>query len=828
MNNQLLKSLLPYLAAIGLFIVISLAYFTPDIFQGKVLYQNDVTSGMAAGSEAAAFQKKTGEKTLWTNNLFSGMPTYQISPKYSSSFLIRELQSLSGLYLPNPANIVFMMLLGAFLLFLALGTGVRVAILGAIAYTFSSYFFILIHAGHIWKFLVLAYIPPTFAGIIWAYRGKYLLGGLVAALFASLQLLSNHPQMTYYFGLLVLIYLIAEFVHCYKNKQLPHFLKASAILVLAGGIALAINSTNLYHSYQYAKYTMRGPSELTDGAERKTSGGIDRDYATQWSYGIGETFTLLIPDTKGGSTGPLAADKKALQSAEPQYRPSIEQQNRYWGDQPFTEGPVYVGAFIMFLFVLGLFIVPGRMKWVLLAGTILSIFLSWGHNMMWFTNLFLDYFPMYNKFRTVSSILVIAELTIPILAILALVEILKKPSLLQEQKKNFYISIGATAGLTLIFLIIPSVFNFVSKPEAAEFAEYLNNPRQAASASAIIHNLEAVRIAIFRADALRSLFILAIGIALLVVFSRSKENTKWKSIGLVTALTVLVLFDMTLVNKRYLNNKAFQAKRNITNLFPETAVDKEILKDTDLYYRVFNLTVDPFQDPSTSVRHKSIGGYSAVKLRRYQDLIDKHLSKMNASVINMLNTKYLIIPGANKQPYPQLNPDALGNAWFVDKVQWVASPDEEIAALNGFDPATTAVADKRFETTLPANLTSTVADSSATIRLLTYAPNYLTYESESAYDKLAVFSDIYYPHGWHAYIDGKEVKHLRVNYVLRALSVPAGKHTIAFKFDPKSYHVTESLAYTASGILVLMFLSVVLIEIRNRRRCKKGIDEVEK
>ena len=374
MWNTLLKPLLPYFAAIGIFAVVSIAYFIPEVFQNKTMITVDGTGGMGAGKEISDYQKQTGKKTLWTNALFGGMPTYQISPDYPSTRLISYVQYISGLFLPYPANLVFMLLFGAFLLFLALGANPRIAIIGAIAYAFSSYFFILIHTGHIWKLLVLASIPPTFAGIIWAYRGKYLLGGAVTAIYASLQLVSNHPQMTYYFGILVLLFVISELVICIKNKTLIRFITASGVLLFAGLIAFAINSTNIYHSWQYSKYTMRGPSELKTNSTNQTS-GIDRDYATNWSYGIEETFTLMIPDFKGGATGAIGNDEKPLQNVLPQFRQDIAKTNRYWGNQPFTEGPVYVGAFIMFLFVYGLFIIKGRWKWVLLAGTGLSILL---------------------------------------------------------------------------------------------------------------------------------------------------------------------------------------------------------------------------------------------------------------------------------------------------------------------------------------------------------------------------------------------------------------------------------------------------------------------
>lgn len=810
MWNTLLKPLLPYLTAISIFAVVSMAYFIPEIFQNKTMITVDGTGGMGAGKETIDFQKQTGKKTLWTNALFGGMPTYQISPGYPSTSPISYVQNISGLFLPYPANLIFMLLFGAFLLFLALGANPRIAIIGAIAYAFSSYFFILIHTGHIWKLLVLASIPPTFAGIIWAYRGKYLLGGALTAIYASLQLVSNHPQMTYYFAILLSLFVISELVICIKNKTIMQFIKASGVLLCAGMIAFAINSTNIYHSWQYSKYTMRGPSELKTDSSNQTS-GIDRDYATNWSYGIEETFTLMIPDFKGGATGVIGNEEKALQNVLPQFRQDIAKTNRYWGNQPFTEGPVYVGAFIVFLFVYGLFILKGRWKWVLLAGTVLSILLSWGHNFMWLTNLFLDYFPIYDKFRAVSSILVIAELTIPMLAILTLIKIVCNPEIITKQKKKLYISIALTVGLLLLFLIYPYCFKFFSELEADYFKEIMQeNSRQSADFRLLMENIEAVRISISRSDAWRSLIIILIGVGLIWLFCKHKI----KSNLFLLLLTILVLFDLSLVNKRYLNEKDFHHQQQQSKVFEKTAIDNKILEDESLDYRVYNLTVhNPFSDPTTSYYHKSIGGYHAAKIRRYQDLIERHLLYMNPAVLNMLNVKYII---AKKEGQPLLhkNTFALGNAWFVNNIKWVDSPDEEIDALNEFNPLETAIIDKRFESLISKKYENSHMENSSYIKMISYAPDHLVYESESSEDKLAVFSEIYYPHGWHAYIDGKKLPHIRANYVLRTMPIPEGKHKIEFKFDPLSYHITETIAFIASGVLLLFFILIILSEFR--------------
>ncbi|MDR1054251.1 MAG: hypothetical protein LBL90_00075 [Prevotellaceae bacterium] len=859
MKNFSIKTCVPYLAAIVVFIAISILYFTPEIFQNKTLYQHDIVVGIGIGQEAKEFEERTGEKTLWTNSIFSGMPTYQISPTYPNTAIVKALQKISFLYLPEPANLVFLLLIGAFLLFVALRINPWLAILGAIAYAFSSYFFIIIQAGHIWKVLVLAYIPPTFAGILWTYKGKYWLGGTVTTLYMSLQLFSNHPQMVYYFGLVVLIFVIAQFIQSYKSKQLAAFFKASMVLLVAGGVAFAINITNLYYTVEYMKYSIRGGSELSDNQVNKTKGGLEREYVTGWSYGIGETFTLLIPNAKGGSSYEYIAYKivdtpqgkslvkdpaknkdKLNEIPDPQVREYIAQQPYYWGDQPGTSGPVYVGAFIMFLFVLGIFIVHGWFKWVLVIATVLSVLLSWGSNFMWFTNLFLDYFPYYSKLRTVSSILVIAELCIPILAILALKDIVTNPAILKEKKKQFYISLACTAGLILLLIIAPGIFlNFLNRQEEAAFGEMLNNPQTAPIYTQVVDALESVRISIFRADALRSLLIICLGVLLVLLYNMKKINIKL----FILAITALVLFDMWQIDKRYLAAKDFKAKMPRVKVIPKAPVDEEILKDNSLDYRVLNLAVSPFNDGSTSFYHKSVGGYHGAKLRRYQDVIERYLGGINHQnvqgllntkyfyVLNMLNTKYIILPGQNNAQQLLRNPNAMGNAWFVDEIKWVDNADEEIAALADINPAKTAVIDKRFETTElknfkpnPQEIVESAIDGdsnlsgndayffdTSSIKLVEYEPNKLVYESSAIAERLAVFSEVYYPSGWNIYIDGKEVSGLiRVNYILRALLVPEGRHVIEFRFDPVSYHTTENIAWIGY-VLLLAFVVITIV-----------------
>jgi hypothetical protein len=586
------------------------------------------------------------------------------------------------------------------------------------------------------------------------------------------------------------------------------------VLLVAGGIGFGANVTNMLLSAKYAEQTIRGKSELTSNADNKTS-GLDRDYVTQWSYGIGETFTLLIPNAKGGATGYMGQNhpsdvRKAALGNEP--RQFVSQQNSYWGDQPFTSGPVYAGAFILFLFVLGLFVVKGYLKWALLAGTILSILLSWGHNFMGLTNVFLDYVPLYNKFRAVSSILVIAELTIPALALLALAEILKTPKLFVEKRKGFYISLGLTAGVALLFILFPRLFfHFFSEEEMQAYAQYMQNP----SYASLFDALESARVSAFRADAWRSIIIILIGAGALWLYGAKKL----KQPALIGALAVLTLFDLASVDKRYLNNDDFVPKAATQVAWPMTAADKQILEDTDPDYRVFNLTASPFQDAGTSYYHKSVGGYHAAKLRRYQELIDAYISKMNMEVLNMLNTRYLVVPGEDGQPRVQTNPDAFGCAWFADSLQLVQNADEEMAALGEVNLKTTAVVDARFGEQLKDFVPQ--RDETASIELVDYKINDLQYKVNAGSEQVVVFSEIYYNDGltaWEAFIDGKPAPHFRANYVLRALRVPAGEHTVEFVFKPKAYARLEMVSVASLVVLLLALVAVAGWELRG---CKK-------
>ena len=824
------KRLIPDMVAILVFAVISFAYFCPAVTEGRILSQHDSVAGIGAGQESKEYMEQTGERTRWTNSIFGGMPTYQMSPSYDSTDMLKGIENLYHLYLPTYVWYVFVMLLGFYILLRAFDFKVWMAGLGAIIWAFSSYFFIIIAAGHIWKFITLAYIPPTIAGMVLCYRGKCLTGGLVTAFFVALQIMSNHVQMSYYFLFVMLFMAIAYGVKAFQEKALANYFKRTGVLVVAGLLGVCINLSNLYHTYEYSKESMRGKSELVkENSANQTDSGLERDYITQWSYGIGETFSLLVPNVKGGASVPLAANEKAMEKANPMYRSIYSQLGQYWGEQPGTSGPVYVGAFVMFLFVLALFIVKGPMKWALLAATVLSILLSWGKNFMGFTDFFIDYVPMYNKFRAVSSILVIAEFTIPLLAMLGLKEVVSCPQLLQERKKDFWISFALTGGLALLFAVMPTVF-FSSYVSTMETHALQSIP--ADQLMPLLANLEEVRQSLFTSDAWRSFFIIVIGAGLVWAYGMGKL----KQVPMIAALAVLCLVDMWDVNKRYLYDDQFVEKQVQTQGFSQSETDKLILQDEALDYRVLNLASNTFNENNTAYWHKSVGGYHAAKLRRYQEMIEEHISgemnslfkavseaggdmeKVNPAefpVLNMLNTRYFIFPLQGGQTVPLDNPFALGNAWFVDEVQYVNNANEEIAAIHGLNPLQKAIVDKKFE----AAVRSMPSDSLATIELVEYQPNYLKYEVNSEKGGTVVFSEIYYP-GWQSTVDGEEVPHGRANYILRAMNVPAGKHIVEFKFDPKSLHTTETIAFVALGLLALLAVVVVVLRVKACRKAE--------
>lgn len=771
------------IAAVVLFALISFAYFVPASLDGRILFQHDASAGRGMGHEQQTYFERTGERTRWTNSVFGGMPTYQTAPSYKSTDALSKVMDAYHLWLPENVWYVFAYLLGFYILLRAFDFRQELAVLGSIIWAFSSYFFIIIAAGHIWKVMALAYLPPMIAGLVLAYRGKYLWGFILTALFTAFEVKANHVQMTYYYLFVVLFMVIAYLVQAIKNKQLLHFGKATAVCAAAACLGICMNLSNLYHTWEYSKESMRGKSELVKAnTANQTNSGLERDYITQWSYGIGETWTLLIPNAKGGASVPLSQNETAMKKADPNFIQIYQQIGQYWGEQPGTSGPVYVGAFVLMLFILALFIVKGPMKWALLAATVLSILLSWGKNFMPLTNFFIDYMPMYAKFRTVASILVIAEFTIPLLAMLGLKKILDTPSVLNNQIKYVYISFGLTAGFCLLFALMPSVFfsNFVSAQELEAMksipAEYQGQ---------LLANLREMRQAIFTDDCWRSFFIIVIGTFLLLLY-RANKLKKSVFVGLVI---VLCLVDMWQVNKRYLNDGMFVEKSVRDNPIEMTPTDQQILQTKELDYRVLNLATSTFNENETSYFHKSIGGYHPAKLRRYQEMIETYIApemeklmksifeaqgdmtKLNGDsispVLNMLNTKFFIMPLQGGQTVPLKNPYAFGNAWFVDKVTYVNNANEELEMVGKLNLRAEAVADKKFRDVLGS---SCEQDHHAQVTMKTYEPNQLTYEVESAKGGVLVFSENYYPE-WTATVDGKEVPVGRVNYILRAIQV---------------------------------------------------------
>ena len=824
------KRWLPDVLVVVLFAVISFAYFFPADIEGRILYRHDSSAGRGAGEEQAQYYQRTGERTRWTNSLFCGMPTYQLAPSYNSTTTLAKISQVYDLWLPGYVNYVFLYLLGFYILLRAFDFRRSLAALGSIIWAFSSYFFIIIAAGHLWKVMALAYLPPMIAGIVLSYRGKYLWGFVVTAIFSAFEINANHIQMTYYYMFIILFMVIAYLVDAIRKRKMAEFGRATAVCLAGAAIGVCLNISNLYHTWTYTQESMRGKSELVKkNSGNQTNSGLDRDYITQWSYGIDETWTLLVPNTKGGASVPMSMNEHAMKKADPQFMWLYQQLGQYWGDQPGTSGPVYVGAFVLMLFILGLFIVKGPMKWALLAATILSVLLSWGRNFMGFTDLFLDYVPLYSKFRTVASILVIAEFTIPLLAMLALKKLVDEPDLLSRKMKFVWISFALTAGVAALFALMPSVFfsDFVSQNEMQALQQGM--PQE--YLGPILANLRQVREHIFTSDCWRSVVVICIGTVCLLLYRLKKLDVR----AMVGIITVLCLVDMWQVNKRYLNDGMFVEKSVSENPQPMSATDRQILQDRSLDYRVLNLATNTFNENETSFYHKSIGGYHAAKLRRYNELVEQYVSpEMQAAgravatamgdmtkvkgdsvypVLNMLNAKYFILPLQGGQTTSVLNPYAYGNAWFVDRVTYVDNANGEIDGLAKADLRHEAVADAKFKDVLgqavPQNGTSVVT-------LKKYEPNELVYDVQSDKGGVVVFSEIYYP-GWTATVDGASVEVGRVNYVLRALQVKPGKHSVVLTFKPKSVDRTETIACIAYIVLILAIIGGVYFEWRKRK-----------
>ncbi len=803
---NILKKALPHVVAVVVFLVITLAYFSPMIFDGKQLRQGDILQSNGSSKEIIDYREKTGKEALWTNSVFSGMPAYQISVKYPNNWTA-YLSTILSLGIPSPAYMIFVALLCFYIMLLCFGVNPWLSIAGAIAYGLSTYFLVALGAGHNTKIRALAYLPLVIGGLYLAYsRKKIWLGMLITCLALALQIRTGHLQITYYTAIIVLIFMILELVRIIRDKQYSGFVKASAAMIVAVVLAVGVNITSMLLTMEYTPYSTRGASELTDETGDQTK-GLDKSYIlNNYSYGISETMNLFIPYFSGGPLSVEAAKKSELydvlvKQGQPKAQAEMLAQHfTYWGGQDGgTSGPVYIGAVMIFLFVLGLFVVKGQLKWWLVTATILSILLAWGKHFEMFSNLFIDTFPMYNKFRTVSMILVIAEFTIPLLGILAVKELLSDELTNLDKQKALKKAFFITGGVALFFTIFPGLFFSFEAVSDANLPDWLIVP------------LHDTREAVLRNDAFRSLLFVT-GMAAVLWFA---VRGKLKFAPTCALLAVLILVDLWAVDKRYLNDNSFKPKG--VNIARPTQADLAILQDKSPDYRVMNTTVSTFNDATTSFFHKSIGGYHGAKMKRYQELIEHHISPGNMAVLNMLNTKYFIVADEKQQqPIAQQNPGALGNAWPVASIKWVDNADVEIAALKGFDPAKEAVVDKRFE---PAFEGFTPRhDSTASITLVSYEPNHLIYNYESQIPQMVVFSEIFYDKGWNAYIDGELTPHVRANYVLRAMAIPAGKHEIVFKFEPKSYALGEKISLAGSICIVLLILGVTAKEIYDCRK----------
>jgi len=853
-NLKKYNGIISFIGGLIVIAVIAFAFFYPDASQGNELRQHDMQQGVAIGQEAKAYTESTGEVSRWTNSLFSGMPTFQISPSYPSSSFYTWINSVMSLGLPSPSSLLAMMMVGFFILLLAMKMRWYVALIGAVAYGFSSYFIIIIGAGHIWKFVTLAYIPPTIAGVILCYRGRYLSGGALAALFAMMQIASNHVQMTYYFLFVIAGVVIAYLVAALKEKKFKKWGIATGTLAVAAVLAVAANLPSLYNTYEYSKETMRGRhSELSQpvaNAGQSTSGGLDKDYITQYSYQPSETFSLIIPNIKGGASvkpekGQFAmlnlsdldeakemVEKGELSGVESQY---IGYMSQYFGDPEGTNGPVYVGALIFAFFLLGCAIVKGPMKWALLALTILSILLAWGRHAMVFTDIMLSVMPMYSKFRTVESILVIAEFTMPLLAAMYLQKIVTTPDCFDRFKRPMFWCFGISLAICALGFIAPGFFGSVITDNDRSIDQYVSSAlmqqgydadtvRGFSLQNPVIYSaVESLREGLISADAIRSFFILGVGFVFLVLYMRRKV-----SVGIAFAVIgLLVLGDLYSINKRYISHDSFVAKRLMVGPpIAKTSVDEAILRDTAMNYRVMD--IPRFYSADPSYYHKMIGGYHAAKLTRYQDLIDRHLKNFTQgtendadwNVLNMLNAKYVV--GLDGQPL--VNPEAMGNAWFVGEVEYVGSPDEEMAALSVIAPDSVAVADEIFRDVLGESKPVTPGD---TIYETTYAPNRLTYHARSANGGVVVFSEVFFPWGWTATVDGKEVEIGRVNYILRAVNLPAGDHTVEMVFDPKSLRTTDTVATVAIILIYIIVCAAAATAVMRFAKLSKN-DTAEK
>ncbi len=839
--KEKIKGIIPHIIAIAAFIIVSAIYFHP-VMEGKALVQGDNIQALGMAHEITEFEQQTGEYSAWTNSMFGGMPAYQIkSPETFNIHLI--LQRALHLFLPyNTMAIFFVYLLGFYLLLTSLKFKQSISIIGALAFALSSYNIIIIAAGHITKCYAIAYMAPVLAGIIHLFNKRYVLGFFMTTFALGIEIACNHPQILYYLAILCGVFYIWKAIEAFRAKKsedngtdnsngtLKDFGKSTAIAAVAVIFAVLPNLTTLWTTWEYGKYSTRSQSELTT---RQKSSGLDKDYAMAWSYGVSESFNMMIPDFKGGASAQIGNIKELNAVENKQMEQMVAQQNHYWGDQPFTSGPVYIGAVIMFLFVLGMFVVKNPAKWWMLAATVISLIMSWGHNAGVVSDMLFDYFPLYNKFRSVSMALVIAQVCIPFLAMMAIKEITDKTAeedIKPFDRKNLFWAFGITGGLCLLFAIVPSLSgSFISDEETAYMSQYsAEHPEAASQIDALLYNLTLVRKAILRSDALRSLIFIAI--AAFVCYLHYAKVVKTKA--LVLLLGAVTVFDLWTVDMRYLGSKDYHEANEMANMMRPSTADDFIRKDTDPDYRVLNLSANVFNDARTSYYHKSIGGYHGAKMRRYQEFVDTLLAPTvnyaralasqdptkfdtfvkSSQALNMLNTKFIIL---NPAQMPYINMNTFGNAWFVNKFVAVETADQEISSLNKNDMRQTAIVNKSIFRDYMPNMPSEqiYANDSSIISLTKYQPNYISYDAIAYRDRLAVFSEIYYPKGWQAYIDGKEADHICADYILRAMVIPAGQHKIEFKFDPASVRIGKVIAAITSSLLII---ALILLIIKNK------------
>ncbi|MEL4308542.1 YfhO family protein [Joostella sp. CR20] len=813
MTNQL-KRILPHFVVFLVFILTSLIYFSP-VLQGKQIFQSDIVQYIGMSKERNDFKEQTGEESYWTNSAFGGMPTYQLGANYPHNY-IKKIDKVIR-FLPRPADYLFLYFIGFYVLILVLKVDWKLAGIGALAFGFSTYLIIILGVGHNAKAHAVGYFAFVLAGIILAFRKKYLLGFLVTAFAMALEINANHFQMTYYLLLLVLVLGIVYLIDSFKKKQLPHFFKTVGILAVAVILAVATNATNLLATQEYAKWSTRGKSELTfnpNGSAKEITSGLDKEYITSYSYGIFESLNLFVPRLLGGGNDEtLGNNSNSYEYLVRQGVPPAQAQDfvqnqashmMYWGDQPGTAGPAYVGAVIFFLFLMSLFLVKGKLKWWLVAGATMSLLLSWGHNFNALTNAMIDYFPLYNKFRAITSIQVILELCLPILAILALKEIFSKEVLTSEKIKALKWS-GVIAGGTIVALfLLKGTFDFSHANDA-----YYRQQFDQMGLNQLMSSIKNDRMALYTKDLFRSFILIAIAVGIVWFLIKQKIKATYA----IVAFGVLFLVDLVGVDRQYVNNDDFVSARVLNKPFVASDVDKQILEDKG-YYRVFN-TQESINGASTSYYHKSLGGYHAAKPKRLQDLFEYQIANNNVGVLNMLNVKYIIRPNEKGALYPAENPYANGPAWFVSTLKSVENADTEMKALNDLDVKSTAVFNKTAFEHISEN--TFMVDSTSSIRLKNYQPNKLTYESSNSHNGLAVFSEMYYPHGWKVTIDGKEATEFRVNYALRALEIPSGTHTIVFNFDPEVVKTGSSISLASNILLLLCLIGGIFYQFRNKR-----------